>query len=518
MTMVASNPFSEAAEMWARRNDPKPEPKRRTRWDSPGQLACTINPKIVQTPALALLDEVVVRAMRTPDSRTIITMPPQEGKSERVTKTGTLWGLTEDPDLRFAIVAYNQPLAETFGRDIRNSIQVNNGDEDTLDLGLRVARDNGSAKRWSLAGHTGGVICVGIGGGLTGRPVEVLMIDDPIKDQKQADSEPYREAASNWFKAVAETRLAPGAPIILIQTRWHEDDLAGRLLSGEDSDRWELINIPAQADYDPDKGETDPLGRQPGEWMVSARGRTKLQWEAKRIAVGSRVFTSLYQGRPNPEAGNVWQRQHWQRYYEQLWTVRPDGSYQINGMDEIIQSWDMAFKDTKSSDWVVGQVWARRGADVFLIYQIRRRMSFTETLTQFQTVCRMFPQAKAKLVEDKANGTAVINSLRSKIPGLIPVNPTDSKYGRAVAVAPFIESGNVLLPWDGADGGIALFDDVESLIDEAAGFPNGTHDDQVDATSQALSRLLAATGPGQGFADWMKQQLAELRAKEGLSA
>lgn len=513
---VMANPFAEAAAMWARRNEPDRD--QRTRWPDPGALAQAINPKIVQTPALSILDREVVRALRTPDSRTIITMPPQEGKSERVTKTSTLWGLIENPDLRFSIVAYNQPLAETFGREVRNAIAVNCGDEGTLDLGLRIARDNGSAKRWSLQGHIGGVICVGIGGGLTGRPVDVMMIDDPIKDQQQADSEAYRKAASDWFKAVAETRLAPGAPIILIQTRWHEDDLAGQLLSGEDKEIWRLINIPAVADHSPEKGEVDLLGREPGEWMESARRRSPAQWEAKRIAVGSRVFTSLYQGRPSPESGNVWKRQWWRRYDRMLWTVRPDGSYWVNGMDEVIQSWDCAFKDTKSSDWVVGQVWARKGADVYLLYQVRRRMSFTETVSQVLAVSKMFPQAKAKLVEDKANGTAVINTLKSKLPGLIPINPTDSKYGRTQAVSPFIEAGNVLLPTDGVDG-VALFDDVESLIDEAAAFPNGTHDDQVDATSQALSRMLGANGPGQGYVDWMRQQLEAQRvAKEERSA
>jgi len=159
---------------------------------------------------------------------------------------------------------------------------------------------------------------------------------------------------------------------------------------------------------------------------------------------------------------------------------------------------------------VVGQVWGRKGADCFLIYQVRKRMAFTDTLTAVVAVCRMFPDAKAKLVEDKANGTAVINTLRSKIPGFIPINPTDSKYGRATSVAPFIEAGNVFLPHED----VALFESAGDLVEEAAAFPNGTHDDMVDATSQALNRMLSANGPGQGYADWMKQQVAEIKRKQ----
>jgi hypothetical protein len=138
--------------------------------------------------------------------------------------------------------------------------------------------------------HDGGVFSVGIGGGLTGRPVDLMVIDDPIKDRKQADSEAYRENVWDWWTDVASTRLAPGAPVVLILTRWHEDDLAGRLLAAEDGHRWKVLRIPAQADHDPDKGETDPLGREPGEYLDSARGRTDAQWEAIKVRVGSRTW------------------------------------------------------------------------------------------------------------------------------------------------------------------------------------------------------------------------------------
>jgi predicted phage terminase large subunit-like protein len=463
------------------------------RFDTPGDLARAVDPKTVQTPALDLIDAALVKAFAVPDSRLIVTLPPQEGKSQRVTKTGVLWALVNNPDMRVGIASYAQTLAEGFGREIRNWITGNSGDEDELDLGLRIARDNGSARRWQLNGHRGGVTCVGIGSGLTGRPLDALIIDDPFADAEQAGSQYYRDRVWEWWQAVASTRLAPGAPVIVILTRWHEDDLAGKLVAAEDGHLWQVINIPALADHDPTKGQADPLGREPGQWLTSARRRTTKQWEAIRVRSGSRVFNALYQGRPSPDTGNVWQRPWWRRYDTLLWTVDAAGAYHVD-CDEMVLSWDMAFKDTRGSDFVVGQVWARRGANVYLLDQVHKRLSFTDTLTAFQAQVKAWPQATAKLVEDKANGTAVIDTLRSKIPGIVPINPTESKYARANAVAPFVESGNVFLPTTS----VALFD-AEALIDEAAAFPNGTHDDQVDATSQALNRLLLHAGQGNAF-------------------
>ncbi|MFJ6085165.1 phage terminase large subunit [Streptomyces sp. NPDC092369] len=498
------------AEYAARSFEPRPDADR---WPTPGALAKVVEPDTMQTAALDLVDEAVAWAYSTPDSRLIVSMPPQEGKSQRVTKTGSLWALHRNRDLKIGIVSYNKPLAESFGRDIRNWVTTYNGEEGSLDLGLRIARDNGAASRWQLAGHRGGVICVGLKGSLTGRRVDALVIDDPFADKEQADSAYYRDRVWGWWQSVGSTRLSSGASVIVILTRWHEDDLAGRLIAAEDGSRWRVINIPALADHDPAKGQTDALGRSPGEWLKSARGRTTAQWEAIRITAGTRVFNALYQGRPSPDSGDVWQRQWWRRYSVPLWSQHPTvpGAYRVEESDGLIMSWDMAFKDTKSSDFVVGQVWARRGANVYLLDQVRKRLTFTETLTAFKAMVARWPQATAKLVEDKANGTAVINTLKSKIPGIVEVTPTESKYARANAVAPVIEAGNVFLP----TGEIALFEPDE-LVNEAAEFPNGAHDDQVDATSQALAQLLLDGTGAQAWIDYVNRlaaNAAEARAR-----
>jgi predicted phage terminase large subunit-like protein len=218
--------------------------------------------------------------------------------------------------------------------------------------------------------------------------------------------------------------------------------------------------------------------------MLSARGRTTAQWEAIKVRSGGRTWNALYQGRPAPAEGGTFKRDWWREYTSPRWIERDDGTCWVPNADEVVLSWDMAFKDTKSSDYVVGQVWARYGLEVFLLDQIHARLSFVETCKAMRRQAVKWPQATRKYVEDKANGTAVINALAHKVSGLIPVEPDGSKEARAAAVSPFVEAGSVYLPapelapWIGA------------YIDEHASFPNGTHDDQVDGTSQALNRLL----------------------------
>ena len=451
------------------------------RWDTPGDLAAHLDPRTVQTPALDLIDQELTRLLDTPDGRLIISMPPQEGKSTRAAGDFPVWALTQNPDLRIVTASYAQSLANRNGRAIRRRITEH------PDLGLRLAPDNGAVSDWTLDGHTGGVLSVGIGSGLTGRPADLMVIDDPISNREQADSKVYRDRAWDWWTDVASTRLAPGAPVVLILTRWHHDDLAGRLLAAEDGHLWRVVNIPAQA-----VTTDDPLGRDLDEFMVSARGRTLAQWAAVKVRVGSRTWASLYQGNPTPDAGNLFPSDAWARYTTAPWVERGDGTRVVPeaGRDpdvELVQSWDFTFKDTKASDYVVGQVWMRRGHQAWLLDQVRRRAGFTESVQMMLDLTARWPQAVAKLVEDKANGPAILNALRSKVGGLIPVEPEGSKYARAAAVTPFVEARDVILPDPLAVPGTAW---VTELTEEAREFPAGAHDDTVDAMSQAVHRLL----------------------------
>jgi predicted phage terminase large subunit-like protein len=453
-------------------------------WPTPGAMAEALDRTTVQTPALELIDARLVDVAEGRTERQMFSMPPQEGKSLRISIWFVLWMLHRNPNLRIAIVSNGFDLARTFGEQIRELLRQH------PELGLTLSTSTAAKHEFKLLGYDGGVICVGIEGSLTGRAVDVMVIDDPYKDDKQADSKAWRQTVRNFWQSVALTRLAPRAPVVIVQTRWRRDDLSGWLQT-EYPDEWEVLNIPAQAVYplalpetDRAYGKPDPLGREPGEFMESARRRTTRDWLMKIREVGSRSWTAMYQGRPSPVEGGILKRDWWKRYDDQPWVERPDGSRMLVGFDEVLMSWDLAFKDTDASDFVVGQVWARRGADAYLVDQVRGRWDFVVTCQRFEDLAARWPQATLKLVEDKANGPAVISALSRKVAGIVPEEPQGSKEARASAIAPLVEAGNVWLP------AAKLAPWVGDLIEESAGFPTATNDDQVDALTQALNRLV----------------------------
>lgn len=446
-------------------------------WATPGEMAQSLDRTTVQTPALEQIDNRLVRIADHECERQIVAMPPQEGKSQRTSVWFPLWMLHRNPNLRIAIVSYGHDIARRFGRRIRDVLREH------PELGLALSQSSQRQDEFELLGYRGGVVCVGIEGSLTSRPVDVLIIDDPYKDAKQADSKAWKQTVEDFWREVALPRLAPGAPVVLIQTRWREDDMAG-WLAKEHADEWDVLNIPAQADHDPEKGETDVLGREPGEYMESARRRTTADWEKKKREVGSRAWNALYQGRPAPAEGTIFRRTWWQRYDVPQWIVRADGSHWVTSYDDLLISWDMTFKKTEGTDFVSGQVWMRRGADAYLLDRVSGRMDFVDTLQAFVALAAKWPQAVLKLVEDKANGPAVIAMLGRKVPGIVPVEPDGGKEVRAAAVSPLVEAGNVWLPAS------ELAPWADAVIEQAAGFPTAAHDDDVDALSQALNRLV----------------------------
>ena len=516
------------------------DPVQRLRDDypTPGHLAQRLDPMTVQTPALEIIDahlvqvrdaigvmyerrhrfaELVRKGVDEEEAieqtvseippagidRLLISFAPQQGKSARVTRYGILWLLRQFPTLRIGLVSYDGANAAQFSYQIRADIELFNGVSDSIDLGLRLAKDQKAMGRWLLT-TGGGVYAIGVGGGLTGRPLDLLVLDDPLKDVQAADSALRSAQQWEWWQTVARPRLAPWAPVEAVMTRWHESDLFGRMISKQKEDesaglahydKWTVVNIPAQADHDPSKGEVDILGREPGEFMVSARGQTIEQWEQTKAATAPRFWTALYQGRPSPETGAIWLKEWWRRYDVPIWTQRSDGTFRLDGY-EVTQSWDCAFRDTKSSDYVVGQVWAKRGVDSYLVYQVHRRLSFTETLDAVRHTKWLFPQTRKIIIEGKANGDAVIDSLKHEIPGIVVFEPgRDSKEGRATAVSPYIRAGNVHLPTTRvASMAPEISFDVEAFILEATSFPNAAHDDQIDAASMYLIETYRVSG------------------------
>lgn len=471
--MTLLNPLAAAADLWtAGQTTPHLHP-------TPGALAAALTDGAeAQRAHLDLIDQALVGISLGLHDRVMIFMPPQVGKSRRTSEWGPAWLLHHHPDWRIGVASYAAELARKRGRYVRNLLRTH------PELGLQVAQDSSAMDRWDLQGHAGGMRTVGVGGGLTGEPLHVAIIDDPIADRAAAQSQTIRDSIYDWYRDVLELRLQDVGGVVLMMTRWHEDDLAGRLLR-EEGDRWHTLVVPALAE------ENDPLGRAPGEPIPHPRQSPEqyLERALRTKERNPRTFASLLQQRPAPDEGDLLLRAWWRYWTGVRWTEDEHGARRVPDGGVLFSSWDMTFKDTKSSDFVVGQVWEHRGPDVYLLDQVRARMSFTGTLDAFAQLAARWPQIGAHVVEDKANGTAVLDSLRKRVPGLVPVTPHESKEARAAAVSPFIEGGNVHLP----DPDRAPW--VLGLVEEAAAFPNATHDDQVDTLTQALARVYLGRQP-----------------------
>lgn len=257
---------------------------------TPLDLACRFDHTFIRTPALQLISERLRDTLRERDGRLVISVAPQQGKSSQL-RWAILWALLDDPDRRIVLASYAAGLARTSGRIVRGMIETHG-----QHIGLEVSRSHADAADWELEGFRGGLFSTGRGA-MTGRPADVAVLDDTLKDAQEANSPVILNHLHEWFDSVVRTRLAPGAPLIVVATRWTEKDLSGRFID----EGWPLINIPAVSD-----GKTpDALDRPPGEWLISARGTTPEDWERTRRDVGERTWNALYMGRPVPLEGGV---------------------------------------------------------------------------------------------------------------------------------------------------------------------------------------------------------------------
>lgn len=484
----------------------------------PAQQALELDPQYVLRPHVELLSERIVQAVEDVENgqnrQIAISMPPRAGKSTLTSMYSPLWMLRRHPEWDIVMTSFDGGLIKGWARGIRHYI------EDRPSLGIALQRDGGAGGRWTTE-EGGGMYTVGIGGALTGRGAKVLIIDDPVSDFAAAHSPRIRQNLWDWWLSVAQTRLEPPYLVLVVMTRWHEDDFVGRLFSEEHEGRpkdWERIVLPAIAEKD------DVLGRQPGEPLISPLldenpMEAQQRWAATREQVGTYTFEAMYQQHPAPQKGAIFDAGWW-RY----WTIDPtkatedgrvvylDPSTLIGG--QWIDSWDLNFDASESGSFVVGQRWVRHMANRFLIDQKRGRWNFTSSIKEMEAWGGVEPDdwdedekgpfdpwnpnvnfcgkfVHTRLVEKKANGAAALAVLRDKISGLKPINPRTSKELRARAVTPEIESGNVYLPHPSDPGN----DWVTELLSELRNFPHDAHDDQVDTLTQALNHL---RGVGKG--------------------
>lgn len=411
-----------------------------------------------------LLIEHLEAVERGDIKRLAVFMPPRHSKTYHVSERFPAWFLGRNPTRRVIIASYGSELAEGSSRKVRNLMR----DERWPFAGVGVADDSAAVNKWATTSG-GEVIAAGVGGAMTGFGADVLIIDDPVKGRAEADSETYRESTWAWYLEVARTRLMPGGRIVLCQTRWHEDDLAGRILSSGSSSGWTVLNLPALAE------DEDALGRTAGaplwpEWYDGpALDEIRADLTSEQ---GARGWLALYQQRPTADEGGMFKR----AWFARRWTQDA-----LPTMLFTVLAVDAAYKTGVHNDPSALHLWGTDGTDYYLLDEWRGRWEFPE-LRQAILSAATERRPNLVLIEDTAAGQSAIQELRrgTSLP-IVAHKVTASKEARAAAVSPLCEAGKVVLPkaagW------------VGEWIDEHAAFPAGRHDDRVDNTSAALARL-----------------------------
>lgn len=422
-------------------------------------------------------------------SRFLLTsMPPRMGKSYLTSIYLPLWILHKHPDWQIMLVSYSPSLATGWGRAVRRAIE-----EHGQSLGITLARDAGAVSEWQTTAGGGVVSRSAPGQSLTGRGAQVLLMDDLVKDFASAHSVLARDALWDWWRSTAFTRLEMPSLVVATGTRWHEDDLLARLVSGEYEGNpadWEQIVFPAIAT------DSDVLGRAPGEPLLSpiveqeSHQQALARWDAIRSSVGAYSWAALYQQSPAPPGGAIFNVGDFR-----FWTLDPKladehGAVLLTAAQlargEWVDSWDTSFKGNADSDFVVGQRWVRTASLKILVDQVRGRWAFTEALSRMRRWGdrddRWGRYVYTRLIEDSANGPAIIDSLSGELDGIRPWTARGSKESRYRAVTPEVERGEVLLPHPSEPGRGW----VTALLGELRELPASKNDDQGDALAQAL--------------------------------
>jgi predicted phage terminase large subunit-like protein len=415
-------------------------------------------------------------------------MPPQHGKSTLTSANFPAWFLGKFPRKNVILTAYEADFAESWGAKARDIMETYG----PTVFGMTVRKDKRAGSSWQVCPVTnmtryqdGGTMrTAGMGGAITGKGADILIIDDPIKNDEQARSKVTKEHQWDWYQSTAYTRLSPTGAIIIIQTRWAEDDLSGRAIKemneGRSTDKWHIIKLKAFAK------ENDILGRAYGDALFPQR-YDKENLTNIKSNLTAYWWSALYDQEPTPEEGNIFKRQWWKFYpHHSLDNLGRKKATNPDGFDEITVSFDCSFKDLADSSYVVGGVWGRRGANKYLLDLVRDKMDYPTTKLAIKATLWKWKETRRVLIEDKANGTAVIQDLKNELSSIIPVPAVTSKVARAQGCSSTVEAGNVYLP-EGAPW-------VQDFIEELCSFPNAEYDDQVDMTSQYLNDCLEREG------------------------
>jgi predicted phage terminase large subunit-like protein len=453
-------------------------------------MAAALDPTHRQTAMLDLIDRELVDLFDgADDCNLMIFCPPQEGKSQKVSRRTPAWLLSHDPTLRIAIVSYQAKKAERWGKAVRRDIANH------PELDITLMSDSRASDDWETTAG-GGMVSVGIEGGITGLPADVLIIDDPVRGRAEAESPTYREAAWDWWESNGSTRLSSRGRVLLMMTRWHEVDLAGMLLKHEPGS-WRVVSIPAIA------CAGDPLGRRPGEELVSVQRRKRghfTELQAKRSAY---AFNSIYQQTPTAAEGNLFKRQdfrYWQRMpADRAWHDVMAGQRVDLGSRAVMlgDCWrfitvDLAASKKTSADWTVASAWAiSPDGDLILLDRNRGRLEEAEHWDHVRPLQQRWHADTVFIEQSFISTTLAVDATAAGIP-VQPLTADTDKITRAIPATNRIRQGRVWFP--------AHVDWLDEWCDELASFPSAAHDDQVDTLSYA-ARVVSA--------HWLPSETAE---------
>ena len=423
--------------------------------------------------------------------RLMLFMPPRHGKSELASTQFPAWFLGRHPEKEVISCSYASGLALNFSRKVRELLRQPKYHAvfpETI-----LTKDSQSTEHWETT-ENGGYLAAGVGGPITGHGADCLIIDDPVKNRADAESPTERNRVWDWYSSTAYTRLMPGGGVLLILTRWHTDDLAGRILyeMQHGGEEWEIIVYPAIAVHD-EKYRKEGEALHPERYDIKALQRIKK-------SVTKRDWGALYQQNPTTEEGAILKRTYWNR-----WTRKEPPKCEY-----LLQSYDTAYSKNESADFSVITTWglfypegnygehelaegfegekffSGDEAHLILLDAVKGRWSFPELKDQAFRLY-MYWKPDAVLIEGRATGTPLAHEMRRSgipvqtyTPARGSVNSPNNKITRVHAVADVFASGVMWAPrteW------------ADDLVEECHRFPNGKYDDQVDSTVQAITRF-----------------------------
>lgn len=405
--------------------------------------------------------------------RLLITCPPRTGKSELASIRLPALALGRNPDWQIIHASYTAELSHDFSRQVRNLLRE--PEYQGMFPGVLPALDSAAVHRWGVAGRRGVFVSSGVGGPLTGRGADVLIIDDPLKGDQDADSELFRRRQRDWYAAVARSRLQKGAGILLMMTRWNVEDLGGYVASGAGTDEppgeaWEVVNLPAVAEPGDALGRAEGEALWPEEFDLGALAAVRRQ-------LPPRWWAALYQGNPVAAFGNL------------LPVARVVHDALPPAGLKVVQAWDLAISERQTADYTAVATLGMDGdRNVYLLDIDRGRWSFNETIMRMGEAARVWNPVQIAIETAGYQAAAFQEASRRHLLPFKEVKPDRDKATRAQLLADRMEMGKVYAnraaPW------WRIFEA------EALAFPAGAHDDQVDAAVYALGLL--ASPPVEG--------------------